>query len=433
MNDPIYLIVHKDHPFDIYGANAGAEMAVRSLAQYLAKAGKKVILAVQAVNDSFASDEIVVDGVTYWSLGEDFNVTSILSRVRKLGYYNLISSCRAHALLEARYDDSCLARIYMSHNRNASDAGVNLLVVSHVADFLVCVSNAHAAEFRAEGVPSQKLKVIHNGVDHLVFEASDPDSRNYRNIVFAGALVQDKGIHLLIQSFVHLKHKYPDLSLNIYGSASLWGRKPFIDENEIQKNVRGVTFHGKVTQDAIADAYKKAGICVVPSIWFEAFPLTAIEAQVTGCPVLAFGVGGLPEAVRHNETGIILNEISTEALTKGLDDLLSNKERLKQFSKQALATARPYFNWDRVANSVIELCQTSAKLSGVKYHYQSQVKQQQHAGSDLNASDNARSERVGVVSENFSVIIKAPKPFGVDDSYTFTFAKKLSQGLSKRL
>lgn len=418
MSESTYLIVHKDHPFDISGANAGAEMATRSLAQYLAKAGKRVILAAQ-----ITGDEQTVDGVTYWSLGDDFNVTNILSRIRKLGCYHLISSCRAHALLEARYDDLCQARIYMSHNKNASDAGVSLSVVACVADFLVCVSNAHAAEFKAEGVAPNKLKVIHNGVDHTIFQAGDPKTRNYRNIVFAGALVQDKGIHLLIQSFIHLKSKYQDLSLDIYGSASLWGRQPFINEHEIQKNVSGVTFHGKVDQHAIATAYQKAGLCVVPSIWFEAFPLTAIEAQVTGCPVLAFGVGGLPEAVRHNETGIILNEISTEALTKGLDQLLADRDRLEQFSRQALATARPYFNWDRVASSIIELCEVSAKSDAVKSRYRPCVEASQ---IDVKCDVSSVS-----VNDSFSVIIKAPKQSSVEDSYTFTFAKKLSEGLSQ--
>lgn len=119
-------------------------------------------------------------------------------------------------------------------------------------------------------------------------------------------------------------------------------------------------FHGKKTQPEIAQAFQTAGICVIPSIWFEAFPLTAIEAQVTGCPVLAFAVGGLKEAIRHNQTGALLEQISVESLTHSLDCLLSNKAKLKEFSKNALMLQRPYYNWERVANAIIELAEKSA-------------------------------------------------------------------------
>ena len=98
----------------------------------------------------------------------------------------------------------------------------------------------------------------------------------------------------------------------------------------------------------------------MPSIWFDPFPLTSLEAQVSGCPVVAFDQGGLREGIRHEETGLVVQDVSVEALITALDQLLSNPQRLAQMSQAALQWARDYFNWERVAREITTLCDTLA-------------------------------------------------------------------------
>jgi glycosyltransferase involved in cell wall biosynthesis/Flp pilus assembly protein TadD len=356
MSDPAYLLIHKDHPLSIHGVNSGAEMATLCLARYLAREGKRMVVAAQ-----ITTAEETHDGIEFWDLGDDFNVTEALARARsELGSYHLISAGRAQAILESRNDDCCVSRTLISHDRSGNDTGIRPAVLARVVDNIICVSHAQSRVFLDAEVPEEKVIVIHNGVDLELFDVGRPESRDYKRLVFVGALVQDKGIHLLIQSFIDLKAKHHDITLDVYGSADLWGREKFIDEEQIGRQVPGLTFHGSVGQDVISEAYKNAGICVVPSIWFDPFPLTALEAQVTGCPVVTFNVGGLPEGVRHLKTGIVLEDISQDALTRCLDELLSDTDRLKKFSKEAIQTAREYFTWDRVVKSVIEVCNKAA-------------------------------------------------------------------------
>src|SRR5690606_17174997 len=194
------------------------------------------------------------------------------------------------------------------------------------------------------------------------FEAGDPDSRNYERLVFAGALVQDKGIHLLVEAFAALKPRYPKLVLDVYGSGSMWGRKDLFDTEAVARVQPDIHFHGAVSQEVVAKAYREGGIAVVPSIWFDPFPLTAVEAQVAGCPVVTFNVGGLGEGVIHGETGIVLSEISAEALAKALDELLSARTQLREMSRRALEVQRPRFSWENVAAGIAKLAEgTDAK------------------------------------------------------------------------
>ena len=175
--------------------------------------------------------------------------------------------------------------------------------------------------------------------------------------MFAGALVPDKGIHLLIHSFVALKRDFPGLTLDVYGSSGLWGRAPMFDERELEAKVPGLKFFGARPHAEISAAYGRAGLAVVPSIWFECFPLTAIEAQVTGCPVLTFNVGGLPEGVKHGVTGIVIPEVSQDGLTTAMRALVSSPNLLKKMASESLRLQRSRFTIEATARSYEALCE----------------------------------------------------------------------------
>ncbi len=356
MNCNNYLIIHKDHLLDVQGVNSGAEMATLFLARYLARMGKKVVVAGQLKNGVESADR----GVDFWDLGSSFDVRTAVQRAaRELGSYHVISAGRAQPIFEVRGDEHCVSRTLISHDRSGNDTGIHPKVLCQLVDQVICVSQAQKDVFIAAGADPEKVKVIHNGVDLELFAAGDVEQRDYKRLVFVGALVQDKGVDLLIHAYSALLQKYPDLKLDIYGSAGLWGRGEIFDTAGIEKKWPGIKFHGAVKQDIISRAYRNAGICVVPSIWFDPFPLTSIEAQASGCPVLTFDIGGLGEGVLPG-CGLVLQEISPDSLTRGLDQLLSDRQQLKQISRNALEKARAYYRWERVADSIVSLCDAAS-------------------------------------------------------------------------
>ncbi|NMC64119.1 MAG: glycosyltransferase [SAR324 cluster bacterium] len=338
-------------------------MATLFLARYLAKTGRRVVVA--GILDS---SETTADGVEFWDLGPNFDVNKIITRARELGSYHLISAGRALPLFVSKDESQCVSRTLITHDRAGSDTGIKPEILCQIADHILCVSHAQARVFTAAGADPAKITVIHNGADLDLFQAADPEKRDYKRLIFVGALIQDKGIHLLINSFARLKNQFPELKLDVYGSADLWGREKLFDEQEIERLLPGIHFHGKTPQASIAKAYQEAGICVIPSIWFDPFPLVSLEAQVTGCPVLAFNVGGLGEGMLPGKTGLLVDEISEDALTKSLAELLSNPERLKDMSKEALSFARKTFTWERVVEKVTALCEGSTPKSHSKHN-----------------------------------------------------------------
>lgn len=344
-----YLIVHKELPLLPDGPCGGAEMATRHLARFLAASGKKVVLA-----GLLQGDELESHGVSYWSYGRNYDIAGVLKRAaEQFDTFHLIATGRALPLLEARSYPAVQSKILISHDRSGSDAGISLSVVSEIADAILAVSEAHRTELIRAGADSNKVSVIYNGVDYSIFTEGPASARDPYRLVFAGALVPDKGLQLLLQAYAHLKQKLPRLSLDVYGSAELWGREPVFDTRTLMQQLPGVTFHGAVSQKELAQAFCGAGLLVFPSIWFETFGLTPVEAQATGCPVIAFDVGGVREGVSHGESGIIVPEITAEALTREIEILLNTPERLQQLGARAAKFVRERFSWEKVAEKVV--------------------------------------------------------------------------------
>lgn len=357
-NAPFYLLVHSDHPLDPLGPNSGAEMATLNQARYLASSGRRVCVA------AILKQPVSVDrGVRFLDLGASYDVERALDFADQQGPYVLLAAGKAFALMLSRRREACIKRIFVTHDRCAGDSGLKPDVLAHHCDAILSVSHAQKEKLVSEGAPGDKMIVVHNGVDFSIFNPSPPEVHSPRRLVFSGALVPDKGVHFLIQAFSNLKPRYPDLELEIFGSSSLWSRGEYLDLPALAAALPGLTFHGKKTQSEIADGFRRSGVCVVPSIWFDPYPLTSLEAQACGTPVVAFRMGGLPEGIVHGETGVVVDEISAEALAVALDSLLREPARMRWMSERAASNAAHAFRWESVVDKIVDVCETGASAA----------------------------------------------------------------------
>jgi glycosyltransferase involved in cell wall biosynthesis len=352
---PLYLIVHSDHLLDPLGPNSGAEMATLNHARYLAATGRRVCLAAR-LKQSVEQDR----GVHFIDLGASYDIERALDWADAQGPYVLLAAGKAFSIVLSRRRERCIKRLLITHDRCAGDSGLKPEVLETICDGIICVSHAQKEKLAHEGAPEHKMTVVHNGVDFSIFSPSQPHEHNPRRLVFSGALVPDKGLHLLLGAFMDLRSKYKDLELEVFGSSSLWARKDYLDIESLSKQIPGLIFHGKTSQAEIAMGFRRAGICVVPSIWFDPYPLTSLEAQACGTPVVAFRMGGLPEGIVDNTTGVVVDEITQQALALSLDKLLSDPARLQSMSAHAATHARHSFRWEIVVEKMIALCETVA-------------------------------------------------------------------------
>ncbi|MEE9450417.1 MAG: N-acetyl-alpha-D-glucosaminyl L-malate synthase BshA, partial [Ignavibacteriaceae bacterium] len=106
-----------------------------------------------------------------------------------------------------------------------------------------------------------------------------------------------------------------------------------------------VKFLGK--QDGLVEILTSSDIFLIPS-QSESFGLAALEAMACGLPVVSSSVGGLPELIRHNETGFIAEIGDIDRMAKYTLELLMNERKYKMFSDNARSRAVDVFEKSRV-------------------------------------------------------------------------------------
>jgi glycosyltransferase involved in cell wall biosynthesis len=133
-------------------------------------------------------------------------------------------------------------------------------------------------------------------------------------ILFVGDVRAAKGIDVLIAAYAELSHPPP---LVLVGK--VWSDTPVSLPD-------GVRLLGPWPNRAVRAAWRRARFGIVPSVWPEPFGIVLIEAMVSGCPVIASRIGGIPEVVVDGETGILVPPRDPTALRAAMERLLSERD-----------------------------------------------------------------------------------------------------------
>ncbi|MBX7256428.1 MAG: glycosyltransferase family 4 protein [Candidatus Hydrogenedentes bacterium] len=165
------------------------------------------------------------------------------------------------------------------------------------------------------GIDSERIDVVPNMVP-LPAVTVDPSHGEY--VAFAGRLSAEKGLETLLDA----ARLIPHVPVRIAGNGELLDSL----QNSAPSNV---TFMGHLRSDKLASFYAKARLCVVPSIWLEAFGLVPAEAMAYGLPVVASRMGALPEIVDHDSTGYLFEPGSPEQLAASIEQLWSDPQRCR--------------------------------------------------------------------------------------------------------
>lgn len=172
--------------------------------------------------------------------------------------------------------------------------------------------------------------------------------RTYRRgrgplIVFVGRQVQEKGVEDVIHAVSILANTHPDATALIVGDGQ--DRTAFERLGRQLGLENRVSFIGWVESHRVADYLAASDVFVGPSRrsnegWVEAQGLTFAEAMLAGTPVVATAVGGIPDTVRHEETGLLVDEAAPQQITDSVIRLIDTPGFRQQLIDQARNFAR---------------------------------------------------------------------------------------------
>ena len=173
-------------------------------------------------------------------------------------------------------------------------------------------------------------------------------------LLYVGRVIREKGLGDVLEAMMKLSDNVKFLIVG--DGENIVNLKSTILNLGIKAG--RVIFAGKVSYEDIVDYYSLADIFVFPTHREEGFPMTLVEAQACGLPVVVADKGGSREAVEEGKTGLIYESGNTDHLFQKLFELVSSPPLRTSMSHNARVRAENLFSQDRMVAETLKVLES---------------------------------------------------------------------------
>ena len=201
---------------------------------------------------------------------------------------------------------------------------------------------------RNYGIPLDKIETIYNGINvsrytNNIFEVSDDLTSFTHNknplIGVVARLAPQKGVNYFIEAAKIVCDKNPEVRFVVVGDGP---ERKSLEKLQYQLGLRNnLLFLGE--SNNIQAILRNLDVYVLPSI-SEGLSISTIEAMASGCPVIATNVGGVPEIVKNNSNGILIDPANPIQIATSIFRLLENKELARSLATEGVRFAKQKFD-----------------------------------------------------------------------------------------
>lgn len=174
-------------------------------------------------------------------------------------------------------------------------------------------------------ISEEKIYIKPNFIKKRTSKESNEEKKYF---LFLGRIDELKGIKLLVEAWEAIDKS----KLLIVGKGPLEEEiKEYIRNN----NIKNINLLGFKNRDEVMNLIKGAKALIVPSQWYEGFPMTIVEAFSLGVPVIASDIGNLSTIIKNRENGLLFKYDNKDCLIEKILELNTNNELLKKISNGA--------------------------------------------------------------------------------------------------
>lgn len=166
------------------------------------------------------------------------------------------------------------------------------------------------------------------------------------NFLYAGRILEEKGVGNILISFNNLLNKYDNINLYIAGS----GEK--LEEYKNQYKHKNINFLGQLDFETLLKYYAKTDVFLYPSMYPEGLPTSILEAGLMGCSVIGTLRGGSKE-VLNSENSIIVEE-NQKSLEKAMKKMIDDEKFRVMSAKNMNEFVMNNFSWEVTAQKVLK-------------------------------------------------------------------------------
>jgi len=211
-------------------------------------------------------------------------------------------------------------------------------------DIIITPSRFAGDQLISCGFDPARIEVVNNFID----VASYQPRYGGRDFIYSGRLVVEKGIETLIEAAARVR----GTRVLIAGDGP---RRNALETLSGELGAQNVEFLGFVDRGRLHERVLGALCVVMPSIWYENFPYSILEAFALGKPVIASDIGGMPETVVEGRTGLLFEPGNVTALSRKMEYMLANPARAGEMGRNARKRAEKEFDAETHYRRLIEV------------------------------------------------------------------------------
>lgn len=213
-------------------------------------------------------------------------------------------------------------------------------------DYIITPSEFYKEKLIEDGISENKIVAIHNSVELKDYDILTEDN-GYA--LYFGRLSKEKGILNLINAFSKLENGI----LYIAGEGQEKENiEMFIKENNLQDRIKLLGF---LDSTEMKEKIRKSKFVVIPSIWYENCPYSVMETLAIGKPVIGADIGGIPELVQNDRSGITYKYDDINELADKMKELFNNEDLVKEFGNNAKEDANKLYGKENYYSEIIKI------------------------------------------------------------------------------
>ncbi|MCB0197738.1 MAG: glycosyltransferase [Anaerolineae bacterium] len=200
-------------------------------------------------------------------------------------------------------------------------------------DHIIAPSSYTRDMFLLNNFPLERITVSPYGITPPPSHFKKSPSSKIR-FAYIGRITPIKGVHLLIEAFNRLNLQ-GQAELTLYGKADVNAELYTQKLKQKAENMDDIYFAGFVDNTKISELYQNIDVLVVPSLWPENSPITILEAQAHGIPVIASDVGGIIDLIDHEVNGLLFTNQNVDELTRQIERCVTTPEFISKLAARS--------------------------------------------------------------------------------------------------
>jgi glycogen synthase len=232
------------------------------------------------------------------------------------------------------------------------------------ADLVVPIARGIRDELVRRGIPSEKLKIVPNGVDSSHFQPVPVDTalaeriglRGRFIVGFVGSILRLEGLSTLLDAYHICRAHSREVGLVIVGDGP---ERTALEAQARQLGLEDVVFAGKVPHEQVSSWYSIMDVLVYPRIRAvineRVTPLKPLEAMALDKVCVASDVGGLLELIRHDDTGVIFRSQDSADLAFAVLALKDDPARMQRLRQAAAHFVKQEREWSMIVRRYVDV------------------------------------------------------------------------------